>query len=579
MARGIFGSKVTYATKSYDALRRRRCAGDRHRVARVPRAGFPRDAKADAHAGDLRRPQHLSTATDEGARASPTTRSDGSQWRGSSSPAGRATSAVTPSARCSTTATPSSCSTICRRATPKRCPPGVPLVRAAHSRPRGGGRCAAPASHRRRHAFRRVAVGRRLGARSARLLPEQRRRLAGAARRRWSTPACKRSCFRRPARSTASLPTVPIVETLEKRPINAYGETKLAVERALAHVERAHGLRWIALRYFNAAGAHPDGTIGEDHAPEIHLIPRAIEAATGGRAAAGLRRRTIRRRTAPACATTFTCATWPMRTCWRCDALDRGAPSGAFNAGTGQPHSVKQVIDDGQPRGRLASALDAGAAPSRRSGDALCRERSAAARAGLAAADTPISDAIVQRRLALAPDPIRTGIGHSAIAPDGPVPPPAALRGPAPHAHRRRDAGDAGVRRRVGGAGVADQADHRRRPADAARRCSLSPSAIVVAYFFKGVGGYFSSYLMDDLGHRVVMRLRNDLFRHLLDQSAAFFARRTTGALLSRINNDVGQVHRAVAETRRRPRARIAGAGRLCRAARSTTTPGWRCCA
>jgi subfamily B ATP-binding cassette protein MsbA len=73
--------------------------------------------------------------------------------------------------------------------------------------------------------------------------------------------------------------------------------------------------------------------------------------------------------------------------------------------------------------------------------------------------------------------------------------------------------------------------------------------AIVVAYFFKGLGGYFSSYLMDDLGHRVVMRLRNDLFRHLLDQSAAFFARRTTGALLSRINNDVAQVHRAVAET------------------------------
>jgi subfamily B ATP-binding cassette protein MsbA len=74
-------------------------------------------------------------------------------------------------------------------------------------------------------------------------------------------------------------------------------------------------------------------------------------------------------------------------------------------------------------------------------------------------------------------------------------------------------------------------------------------AAIIVAYFFKGVGGYFSSYLMDDLGHRVVMRLRNDLFRHLLNQSAAFFSRRTTGALLSRINNDVGQVHRAVAET------------------------------
>ena len=72
---------------------------------------------------------------------------------------------------------------------------------------------------------------------------------------------------------------------------------------------------------------------------------------------------------------------------------------------------------------------------------------------------------------------------------------------------------------------------------------------ILGSYFFKGLGGYFSNYLMDDLGHRVVMSLRNDLFRHLLNQSAAFFSRRTTGQLLSRINNDVGQVQRAVAET------------------------------
>ena len=75
---------------------------------------------------------------------------------------------------------------------------------------------------------------------------------------------------------------VPMDETLDPRPINAYGETKLAVERALPHLERAHGIRFIALRYFNAAGAHPDGTLGEDHDPEIHLIPRALQAATGG---------------------------------------------------------------------------------------------------------------------------------------------------------------------------------------------------------------------------------------------------------------------------------------------------------
>ncbi len=74
-------------------------------------------------------------------------------------------------------------------------------------------------------------------------------------------------------------------------------------------------------------------------------------------------------------------------------------------------------------------------------------------------------------------------------------------------------------------------------------------AAILVVYLLKGLGSYFSSYLMEGLGHRVVMVVRNQLFRHLLDQSAAFFARRTAGQLLSRINNDVGLVQRAVSET------------------------------
>jgi subfamily B ATP-binding cassette protein MsbA len=73
--------------------------------------------------------------------------------------------------------------------------------------------------------------------------------------------------------------------------------------------------------------------------------------------------------------------------------------------------------------------------------------------------------------------------------------------------------------------------------------------AIVGVYFLKGLSGYFANYLMEGLGHRVVMVVRNQLFRHLLDQSAAFFARRTGGQLLSRINNDVGLVQRAVSET------------------------------
>ncbi|MGD9904422.1 MAG: ABC transporter ATP-binding protein [Vicinamibacterales bacterium] len=74
-------------------------------------------------------------------------------------------------------------------------------------------------------------------------------------------------------------------------------------------------------------------------------------------------------------------------------------------------------------------------------------------------------------------------------------------------------------------------------------------TAIIVVYVVKGIGAFFSSYWMDDLGHRVVRSLRTDLFEHVLGQSAAFFARRSTGQLLSRVNNDVGQVQRAVSET------------------------------
>lgn len=137
---------------------------------------------------------------------------------------------------------------------------------------------------------------------------------------------------------------VPIDETAPAAPINPYGETKLAVERALPHLERAHGLRWMALRYFNAAGAHPSGEIGEDHDPELHVIPLAIRAATGG---APLR---IFGDDYPT----------PDGTCLRdyihvCDladahlralaALDAGAPSAAYNLGTGTPHSVRSVVE------------------------------------------------------------------------------------------------------------------------------------------------------------------------------------------------------------------------------------------
>ena len=136
----------------------------------------------------------------------------------------------------------------------------------------------------------------------------------------------------------------PISETHPQRPINSYGETKLAVERALPHFERAHGIRSVVLRYFNAAGADPDGELGEDHSPEIHVIPRAIEAATGG---AGLH-------------VFGTDYPTPDGTCLRdyihvtdladahvraLEAIVETRTSGAYNLGTGHPHSVREVID------------------------------------------------------------------------------------------------------------------------------------------------------------------------------------------------------------------------------------------
>jgi subfamily B ATP-binding cassette protein MsbA len=73
--------------------------------------------------------------------------------------------------------------------------------------------------------------------------------------------------------------------------------------------------------------------------------------------------------------------------------------------------------------------------------------------------------------------------------------------------------------------------------------------AVVGVYLLKGMGSYASSYLMADVGQRVVMDLRNELYRHILGQSAGFFAHGNTGRLLSRISNDVGQVQQAVSET------------------------------
>ena len=180
------------------------------------------------------------------------------------------------------------------------------------------------------------------------------------------------------------------------------------MERALPHIERAHGIRFIALRYFNAAGAHPDGTIGEDHDPEIHLIPRAMQAATGG----------------PPLKVFGEDYPTPDGTCLRdyihvCDLADahvlraRRADAAAprlavYNVGTGTPHSVRAVIDTvsrvvGAPVRWEPAPRRAG-----RSGGALCLQRSPPAGARLAAALPATSTTIVRARLAVACQRIRT---------------------------------------------------------------------------------------------------------------------------------------------------------------------------
>jgi UDP-glucose 4-epimerase len=181
--------------------------------------------------------------------------------------------------------------------------------------------------------------------------------------------------------ATFGEPVTPTIdESHPQRPINAYGQTKLAIEQALPHVERATGLRWVALRYFNAAGADPGGRIGEDHDPEEHLVPRAIAAVLGG----------------PALTIFGDDYPTPDGTCVRdyvhvadladahvaaLRALEGGAGSAAYNLGNGNGVSVRQLIDcvartTGRP-------VPHGVGPRRPGDPARLVASSAKARAGL----------------------------------------------------------------------------------------------------------------------------------------------------------------------------------------------------
>ena len=94
---------------------------------------------------------------------------------------------------------------------------------------------------------------------------------------------CNRIIFSSTCATYGEPGTVPITEDMPQNPINPYGMTKLTVERIFKDYQKAYGLQFVVLRYFNAAGADPDGEIGESHNPETHIIPLVLDAASGKR--------------------------------------------------------------------------------------------------------------------------------------------------------------------------------------------------------------------------------------------------------------------------------------------------------
>ena len=136
----------------------------------------------------------------------------------------------------------------------------------------------------------------------------------------------------------------PIVELAPLRPISPYGASKLAAEVLLEAFGRARGVRWAAPRYFNAAGAHPDGSLRERHDPETHLVPLAIDAALGLRPPLVIHGDDYATRDG-------TCVRDYVHVMDLADAhlaalsaLNRGAAVGAVNFGSERGSTVKEVL-------------------------------------------------------------------------------------------------------------------------------------------------------------------------------------------------------------------------------------------
>ncbi len=138
---------------------------------------------------------------------------------------------------------------------------------------------------------------------------------------------------------------IPILETDKTEPTNPYGETKLAVERMMKWADNAHGIRYTALRYFNVAGAHESGMIGEDHNPETHLIPLILQVPLGKRERISIFGDDYETRDG-------TCIRDYIHVMDLVDAhilalerLRKGGKSTVYNLGSGEGFSVKEMIE------------------------------------------------------------------------------------------------------------------------------------------------------------------------------------------------------------------------------------------
>ncbi|MDR3585495.1 MAG: UDP-glucose 4-epimerase GalE [Desulfosporosinus sp.] len=159
---------------------------------------------------------------------------------------------------------------------------------------------------------------------------------------------------------------VPIPEESLTNPINPYGLSKLMIEASFQWLEKAYGLKWVALRYFNAAGAALDGSIGEEHLPETHLIPLVLKAALGQRDAIQVFGTDYNTMDGTCIRDYIHVLDLAEAHVLALEALDQKIDSGIFNVGTGQGFSVLQVINTAKKlTGIDIPVIEAG----RRSGD------------------------------------------------------------------------------------------------------------------------------------------------------------------------------------------------------------------